>query len=1003
MKNLSLFKGWLMVYCTILCFINSPTFAISHSEFSKQQQTTITGTVTADGMPMAGVLIAVAGKKATAISNEYGTYSINANYNDTLLFSYVGFTTVLEPVNGRTHINVTLKKDATALQEVTVNAGYYSVKESERTGSIAKITAKDIEKQPVTNVLATMQGRMAGVSVGQETGVPGGNFSIKIRGQNSLREDGNAPLYVIDGVPYAADPIGFQQTSTILAGMASPLSSINPDDIESLEILKDADATAIYGSRGANGVVLITTKKGKAEKTRYSVTASSGWGHVTGKMDLMDTQQYLAMRRKAFANDGIEPSEYDYDLNGKWDQNRYTDWQEELIGGTAEIRGLQGSVSGGNEATQFLLSGNFRSESTVFPGDFLYKKGTFHSSVNHTSGDKRFKINFSGSYTAQDNNQSAADLTRDALLLAPNAPALYQDDGNLNWENGTFMNPLAASNGEYNAKTYDVIANTVLHYNLLENLQIKSSFGYSDLKHGESRSFPSTMYNPAFGIGPQYSALTLNNTGRRSWIVEPQVNWNRNVGKGKVELLFGGTFQQQVTDRLIQRGSGFTSNSLIYDMASASNILVYSNQETVYKYQAFYARANLGWQQKYFVNFTARRDGSSRFGPGHQFATFGAVGAAWLFSKEGFIERHAPAISFGKLRASYGTTGSDQIGDYQFLDTYTSSGTSYQGVNGLQPSRLYNPDFGWETNRKFESALEVGFLNDRIFLTVAWYRNRSSSQLVGIPLPGTTGFASLQANLDATVENSGREFTLRTVNVQGKNWNWSSSINFTVPKTKLVSFPGLDASPYKDQYVIGKSLSIQKLFHCTGIDPQTGVYTFADVNGDGKVSYPDDAQTVCDFAPEYYGGVQNQVSYKGLQLDFLFQFVKQRNFGPEAIFPVAGTMYNQPSQKDNAWQQAGDASAYQLYTTGVDPAAVTAFGNYAYSDAAVADASFIRLKNVALWYDLPLALKELKCRLMLQGQNLLTITSYKGLDPEFRFAGYLPPLRVITAGVQLQF
>lgn len=1003
MKNLLLFKGWRLLYCILLLLLCSPAFAISHSDFSKQQQTQITGTITVDGMPMTGVSIAVLGKQATAVSGEDGKFVVNAEPTDTLVFSFVGFKTVTEALNGRNSINIQLQEDTTTLQEVTVNAGYYSVKESERTGSIAKVTAKDIEKQPVTNVLAIMQGRMAGVNITQDSGVPGGGFNIQIRGQNSLRLEGNAPLYVIDGVPYSAETIGYNQTSAGTPATTSPLNSINPSDIESIEVLKDADATAIYGSRGANGVVLITTKKGKEGKTKVTVNASTAVGTVTRFIDLMGTQQYLAMRRQAFTNDGITTyPDNAYDVNGTWDQTRDTNWQKELIGGTAQITNLQSTVSGGSATTQFLLSGNYRNETTVFPGDFRYKKGAVHFSLNHLSENKKFRTTFSGGYTTQNNNQPAFDLTRIAATIAPNAPALYDAQGNLNWENGTFQNPLANLYMKFLSKTNDLVANAVLSYEMFPGLTLKSNLGFTDLRNDERRTVPSTIYNPAYNIGPEYSTLFTNTTTRHSWIIEPQVNWQKDFGSGKVDILVGSTFQNQGSSKLYQIGAGFSSNNLINNLASATFKGVYDSSESIYKYQAFFGRVNYNWKQRYIINATGRRDGSSRFGPGNRFANFGALGAAWLFSNESIIKDKAQWLSFAKLRASYGTTGNDQIGDYQFLDTYASSGNNYQGVIGLQPVRLYNPNFGWETNRKIEAALEIGLFKDRIFFTAAWYKNRSSSQLVGIPLPGTTGFTSLNANLDATVENKGVEFTLRISNIQTPHFNWTSNFNISASRNRLVEFPDLATSPYAETYVVGQALNIQKSYHFLGVNPQTGLYQFEDVNGDGVISAPDDKQTVVDLTPKFFGGLQNTINFYGWQLDFLFQFVKQQNYDYAAGY--AGGMYNQPTAIANSWQQPGDNAQYQQYTTGTNSDAVQAYSNYTLSDAGIVDASYIRLKNIALSYDIPQKwTNTINCRLSFQGQNLLTFTHFKNGDPEFRNPGYLPPLKIYSLGVQLTF
>jgi TonB-linked SusC/RagA family outer membrane protein len=1011
MKKFSFYKGLgALWYPLIFSFYLCCTPALANNRLrqnqSLPQQNQISGTITDGTSPLPGVTISIKGKATTGTISDFdGKYTLTASPRDILIFTYIGFKTLTIPVDGRSVLNIQMQEDATALQEVKINAGYYSVKESERTGSIARITVKDVETQPVTNVLAAMQGRMAGVNITQTTGVPGGGFEIEIRGRNSLRADGNRPLYIIDGIPYASDPIGSSFTSSTTPQHTSPLNSINPGDIQSIEILKDADATAIYGSRGANGVVLITTKRGKEGKTRFTTNYSSGLGQVTRFLKLMNTQQYLQMRKEAYANDGITDYPQDaYDVNGTWDQNHYTDWQKEFIGGTASFTTLQSSLSGGSEQTQFMLSGNYSKETTVFPGDFKYNKANVHLNVNHQSDNKKFKIDFTGGYTIQDNLLPPVDFTMEAIKLAPNAPALYDTTGSLNWENNTFANPIASLAGKFDSNTYDLIANSLLSYQLIKGLVIKSSFGFSDLRHEETRTLPSTMFNPSYGIGSEASQITKNITNRQSWIIEPQLHFDYQFGNLKTDILAGATFQQQTGNQIVNLGYGFASNSLINDPGAAYHSSIRSSNQSVYKYQAFFGRLNLKWQERYIINLTGRRDGSSRFGTGKQFAIFGAIGAAWIFGNEKIIKDNISFLSFGKLRTSYGTTGNDQIGDYEYLDTYSTSGSHYQGINGLSPTRLFNPDFGWETNKKLEVALETGFLNDRIFTTIGWYRNRSSSQLVGIPLPATTGFTQVQANLNATVENTGLEISLRTMNIKTTKFSWVTNLNFTQARNKLLSFPDLEGSPYKYQFEIGKPLNITKVYHYLGLNPQTGIYQFEDVNGDGIISSGADKKYTVDLNPKYYGGLQNQFQYGPVQLDFLFQFVKQLNFNQTFRSMMPGRMLNQPIAATERWQNSGDSGPYQLYSSGNNYTIQVANTRHAQSNDGISDASYIRLKNISLSFDLPERwTKKIKCRISLQGQNMLTITSYKGADPEFKTASFLPPLRTYTTSLQLTF
>lgn len=996
-------KCWLLLS---IFFLTTNTFARTHLLFQQPQQT-ITGTITDSNGILPGVTIIIKGKALGTLTDKKGHFSITANPADILVFSFIGYATQEILIGTQTSINIMLSEDSTQLKEVTINAGYYSVKEKEKTGSIARITAKDIQKQPVSNPLAAMQGRMAGVSIVQSSGVPGGGFDIQIRGKNSIRTDGNTPLYIVDGIPFGTENLGSTLLSAnILPGNGlSPLNSINPADIESIEVLKDADATSIYGSRGANGVVLITTKKGKKGKTNFSLNSYTGAGSITRKLKLMNTEQYLVMREQAFANDGFtEYPFYAYDVNGTWDRDRYTDWQDELIGGTAYTNSIQATVSGGSESTRFLLSGTHYKETTVFPGDFAYKKASVNFNVNHISTDKKFEITLSGNYTVDRNNLLGTDLTREAYSLSPNAPEVYNSEGGLNWENSTWNNPLRLAEEKYLTNNNNLIANTMLSYRPFNGWELKAGLGFTDSSLKESKTSPHTIYDPAFGFGSEISSLLLNDAKVQSWNFEPQLSFNKEVLGGNLNALVGATFQSRNREQSGLYAWGFTTNNLINNITAASNIVALSTNDSEYRYSALFGRVNYSYKERYFLNLTGRRDGSSRFGTGKRFANFGAVGAAWLFSRENFFAEKIQWLSFGKLRGSYGITGSDQIGDYQFLNTYNLSGVSYGGIIGLEPTRLFNPDFSWETNKKIEAAIELGFLRDKLYLTVAHYRNRSSNQLVGIPLPGTTGFPSITANLDATVQNTGWEFELQGRMIDNDNFKWTTSLNLTLPRNKLISFPDLEGSTYANMYVLGQALDIQKVYHYTGMNPTTGIYEFEDYDGDGQITAGNDRERVVRTSPEYFGGLQNSISYKKWNLDFLFQFVKQLGSNYNYLGVLPGIANNLPADFTNAWQQPGDNSSIQPYTTGLNSDVTNAYFRFLSSDAAFSDASFIRLKNLSLSYTLPMSWSEAtSCRVYFQGQNLLTITRFKGPDPENQSTGKLPPLRVFSVGVELNF
>ena len=486
--------------------INRNEYSLNRSGFAitaNMYQEVVTGVVTDAFGVLGGVTVTVVGTDKGTVTAADGSYSITASKGAVLSFSYIGYKTQTVVVGDTLTLSVVLEEDTLSLQEVVVNAGYYNVKEKERTGSISTVKADAIEKQPVANILGALQGRMAGVNIVQSTGVPGGGFSIEIRGRNSIRPEGNQPLYIVDGMPFSSESLGNTAISgPILPGSGiNPLNTIHPTDIESVTVLKDADATAIYGSRGANGVVLITTKKGKAKKTQFTLNTYTGAGTITRKLDLLDTQQYLEMREEAFANDGITTLPFwAYDVNGTWDRNRYTDWQKELIGGTADVRSVQLGASGGSSTTQFMVSGTHYNDTTVFPGDFGYKKSSFHFSVSHASPSDRLRVQLSGIYVADENDLLPIDLTRTAITLAPNAPAVYDADGNLNWENSTWENPLRMLNGKYLSKTKGLNLGGRLGYTLTKDLEFSTSIGYNDTRVQELSTTPHTIYNPAFGL-----------------------------------------------------------------------------------------------------------------------------------------------------------------------------------------------------------------------------------------------------------------------------------------------------------------------------------------------------------------------------------------------------------------------------------------------------------------------------------------------------------------------
>ena len=877
---------------------------------------------------------------------------------------------------------------------VKINAGYYSTTERERTGSISKVEGEEIEIQPLISPLQALQGRMAGVEIVPNGNLPGSASTIRIRGINSLRKEGNYPLYIIDGVPVNSSPIG--SNSDLKGAGIDPLNTLNLANIESIEVLKDADATAIYGSRGANGVVLITTKKGKEGKTQLTARVYTGASTVPNRVDVLNTEQYLKVRRKAFENDGVEPDESNaFDLL-LWDTNRYTDWQDYLFGGTSSITNANLDISGGNERTSFRIGGSYQNQGTVYPGDFSYNKATGNFNLHHTSENKKLLLDLSINYGI-DNNDLVGNvgLSNNAFILPPNAPSIFLEDGNLNWEDWALAgwdNPLKGYFNASNTQSNNLITGFSASFELLEGLNIKTNAGYTNFISREIVKMPRRSFNPAGWGSLDHRSLHLQNY-RKSWILEPQLVYDAKWGKAKLDALLGTTFQESEYETLGMQGVGYVTESLIGDLNAAESLENGTSDFTTYKYNALFGRLGFNWDQKYFVNLTGRRDGSSRFGPGNQWANFWAVGSAWIFTNEEFFGPNKSFLSFGKVRGSYGTTGNDQIGDYGYLDAYEAT----NGPGGLYPTQLANPDYSWETNKKLEAALELSFFRNKLDLNLSWYRNRSSNQLVGYPLPSIAGFTTVQANLPATVENKGWEVEISSHNIQSQNFQWQTSFNVSFPENKLVKYPGLEQSSYANTYRVGHPLNISLMYQYLGIDPESGFYQVKDVNDDGSFDYKDRV-VIQKWDPNFFGGINNNLTYKNFSLQFFWQFVKQK--GSFDLLD-AGEIGVQSTQilNDNNGRLQKISRSYE---------ASTAYSRASNSSFAVVDASFLRLKNLSLTYSIPGSLSKYlrlqDARIFLTGQNLITLTDYEGLDPESPGGGTsFGSLRTITAGLQLQF
>lgn len=983
-----------------------------------QQTRRVTGIVTDDNrQPLPGVTVRVKNNNSTSTATDAnGHFHIDlAEGEDVLIFNFIGFKTQEISVKGKTSIEVQLLPVTGSLDEVQVIA-YGTTTRRDNTGAVSSITSRELSKQTVDNPLTALQGRLPGVQITQDNGLPGSGVRTSIRGAGvgGVSSAGFLPLYVIDGVPFTLFNGGVPATDNLNAygtsganGGVSPFSMIAPEDIERIDVLKDADATAIYGSRGSNGVILITTKKGRAGRTTVNINAYTGTSKINHYIPMMGIDDYLNMRKSAFAYANATPNAQNAPDLVTWSQTDNTDWQKYFLGHTAHTSNINSSVSGGDALNNFLFTSTYRKQGTVYGSN--YGATTFSGRMNagHKSANGRFSIDGAVNYSYMGTTLPTTDLAS-LYNLPPNYP-IYNPDGSKNW---TLTNPLSYYQLNTKAQTTNLITNLNLSYKLATGLTARANLGYTLTRLKQQQANPASAQNPN-----NFSNSTLNYTDNdnSNYILEPQLEYLKQIGKGRLQALLGGTFQQTRATGLYLTGSGYANESLIYSLLAAGTVTTTYNNNSTYKYTAAFGRLNYNWEDKYIIDGTFRRDGSSRFGQNNRFGNFGALGASWIFTQENFMkDQHV--LSFGKLRSSYGITGNDQIPDYQYYSLYAVAGNnySYGGSPVLYPTNVANPDLKWETTKKLDVALELGFIHDRILLKADYYRNRTSNPLNYIPLPSQTGTTSYLGNLDATIQNKGWEFELNTVNITNKSFRWNTSFNLTIRRNKLIAFKGLATSTYANSYIIGQPTDINFLYHYTGPDPKTGLPTFQDKNNDGAITFPTD-RYVAQYGNPYYGGITNSFSYKGFQLDFTFQYNHRNGYKNGTLStnfaPYGSGLTNQSTAILDRWTQPGSTGFFptaSVYNNGL-------YGTLYSSDYNWGDASYIKLKTASLSYALPKQwlnrIHVAAASVYVQGQNLYTWAKQKyTYDPETTVPGTgqglgtgqflaLPQLRTVVIGL----
>lgn len=967
--------------------------------------------VDAHGEPLPAATVTVKGRKRGTFTDHSGRFALSAEDSvTTLVFSFIGFKTIEKQCTAAKTAKVRLVEADSSLDETAVSERLPASRWL-TTAGVSTISAADIAHYPAGDFAAVLQGRATGLAVTASNGVPGASYRLMIRGRNSLfnRPD---PLILVNKVPFAANNQNLNQFPSMVAqntgGGVGSIGSINPADIESMEVLKDAAATAIYGSRGANGVINIKTKTGSVSGFNVIANITKGFSTPTFKYKMLTTPQYIALRREGYRNDGLVPNNipgsegYAPDII---DTTSSTDWQHMLVGNTAAITDAYLSISMGSARTQARLGIGYLDETTPFSADMGRKLWSGHSSIQYGAAGDPFRLSGSFYLSAADNRSYNGTLL--PMYLRPNGPSVYNPDHTLNWADGMewFQNPEADRRKAYKIYTDNVIFSLAPQYSISKRLVLKANLGYSGLFVRENLRVPIVAQNPA-------TADVLNGTSSfganrlESFIIEPMLEYSAE----HLKLIAGASFQYSRNNALSYVGRGYTNDAVLGSIDAASYFTDTIRGGSEYKYGSVFWQANYNVSNKYIMNLTYRMDGSSRFSPEKRLGHFGAVGAAWIFSEESFMNPLRSILEYGKLRASYGVTGNDQIGDYQYLDTWRPTrGELFQGLQGFTPESLYNPEYSWERCRKADIALDLQLKGDWS-LNVNYFLNRSDQQIVQFSLPAQTGFNSVLKNFDAVIENRGWEIAVDGNLFKTSSLQIGTSINLSVPENRLVRFDHLLRTAYASYLLIDKPVSALNLFQYDGVDPKTGVSRLKDLDDDGNIT-DKDRRYAGHLDPVFFGGASLTVNWKNWELSVFGEFRKQTvpSYTYNAIMGdlLMGMPSNHLALVNDHWRNPGDIAQYSRASTRRTSDAHANRNLVAASDRAYRDGSYFKLRNVSVAYTFHGAGLSRggieNIRVAVKARNLFTFTGYDAGDPETANLFVLPTMKTVALSARITF
>lgn len=975
-------------------------FGIGITSSIAQGRVTVRGTVTdaADGTELPGVNVVVQGSQEATGSaigvttGMDGTYSIDVPEDlNVLAFSYIGYQGTEVQIDGRTEINVQLESDVQLLEDIVV-VGYGTVQKSDLTGSINSISGEELATGQQVSVDQAIQGRIPGVQVTQTSAEPGGGFSIRIRGSNSITA-GNEPLYVIDGLPGA-----------------NPRNSLNPSDIQSIEVLKDASATAIYGARGSNGVILITTKQGqRGSPLNISYNGSVGFQDAAKKLDMMNAQEYTKFYNEVHIDRGEEPPFGQQEINSI---GSGTNWQNEVLR-SSPIQEHHLSFSGGSSDTQYYLSTNYFNQDGIVSSTG-FKKYSGRVNLTHALGEKlRVGVNLNNSVEMEDTvplglgvNRTAGVIAT-ALQLPPTMP-VFNEDGSYAVSLQDLSNSVAQANTIDNfAEIRRLFGNAYVDYRILENLNARVNLGYNQRSIQRDIFLNTTTQRGVLAEGQ----ATKNLNEDKNYLFEFTTEYNQQINSKNEFTLLGGYSYQKFEDEGFNASAqafpttAFRFNNLGAGDPSQYDVGSYKQENTLL---SGFGRLNYNFADRYLLTATLRADGSSRFGENTKFAYFPSGALAWRISNESFFpdEGFFGNLSGLKFRVSYGLSGNQEIGNGRsliLLGTGPIAVLNGEEIQSIAPIQLANPDLKWETTASYNIGLDLGILKDRITSSLDYFVSNTRDLLLELPIPTTSGFSSSLQNVGDT-RNSGFEFTVSSINFTG-DFSWSTDLNFATLSNEVTNLGDLSrilqgGNRFISEYTIlreGDPMNSYYGYVFDGVfqseqdvqnspeqaNAMPGGRKFKDINTDGIID-DEDRTILGDPFPDFTLGFNNNLSYKGFGLRifiegrFGFELANFTNIDSEN--PI-DDLRNRQRYVLNRWTPENP--------TNIHPSFVNPSRTFDFNSRVVEDASFLRLKNIRLSYNFPnLSLGGISSlSVYATGQNLFTITDYRGYNPDVNVLG----------------